>query len=420
MSLSRDFVPTKPFPDFKWKWACLACTEGLNDPVVLLGVLFRMRKLELLDRGIRYSSAEFGNELKSLAAAVKGRGVINVDLGRRTGERNLIRNSGQYWSALGLIPVEKKGGVIQLTQFGRQVADRKISQTEFAALTIQTFTLPNKAVQSEEECKAWDAAGLRLKPLLLLLKILLTLDDSGQGCLTKTELLKIVIPLSAARDAIVEDYVAFIKRYRAGDLELSRWPDCCPKANDHRIATEFLLFLENYGYVNEFKNDTGERFFSLNAGLRDEIETLVKIADAGTNDAIMATLKASDVVQEIERKRVQQSRTRPNQARFRREVLGTKPRCIITNVTMPEVLEAAHIVPYKYHGEDTMANGFCMRMDIHQLFDSGHLRIREDGEVVLSDRARIEYGALIPPFIRFPDYVKREFVRWRWENYNGM
>lgn len=420
MSLPADYVPVKPFPDFKWKWACLACTEGLNDPVILLGVLFRMRKLELLGRGLKYSSPEFGAELKSLADAVKGRGVINVDLARRTGERNLIRNSGQYWSALGLIPIEKKGGVIQLTQFGQQVADRKISQTEFAALTIQTFTLPNRAVQKEDECKAWESAGLKLKPLLLLLKILLALDDSGQGCITKNELLKIIIPLSACRDATVEDYVASIKRYRAGDLDLSAWPNCCPEANDHRIATEFLLFLENYGYVYEFKNDKGERFFSFNEGLRDEVETLVRIADAGTNDAIVRQLKDSDVVQEIERKRVQQSRSRPNQARFRREVLGAKPRCVITNVTMPEVLEAAHIVPFKYHGEDTVANGFCMRMDIHQLFDSGHLRIKEDGEVVLSDRARIEYGALIPPCIRIPDYIKRDFVRWRWENYNGL
>ena len=47
MSLPLDFIPTKPFTDFKWKWASLQCTEGLNDPVVLLGILFRMRKLEL-------------------------------------------------------------------------------------------------------------------------------------------------------------------------------------------------------------------------------------------------------------------------------------------------------------------------------------------------------------------------------------
>ena len=52
--LEKNYIPEKPFPDFKWKWACLQCTEGLNDPVVLLGVLFRMRKLEPL--GLKYSS----------------------------------------------------------------------------------------------------------------------------------------------------------------------------------------------------------------------------------------------------------------------------------------------------------------------------------------------------------------------------
>ena len=26
----KKFVPEKPFSDFKWKWACLQCTEGLN------------------------------------------------------------------------------------------------------------------------------------------------------------------------------------------------------------------------------------------------------------------------------------------------------------------------------------------------------------------------------------------------------
>ena len=58
----KKFVPEKPFPDFKWKWACLQCTEGLNDPVILLGVLFRMRKLERLNKGIKYSSDEFASQ----------------------------------------------------------------------------------------------------------------------------------------------------------------------------------------------------------------------------------------------------------------------------------------------------------------------------------------------------------------------
>ena len=419
MSLPLNFVPKKPFPDFKWKWASLQCTEGLNDPVVLLGVLFRMRKLEQSGKNVKYSSEAFAEELRSLARDIEGRG-IGVDLARRTGERNLIRNSGQYWRAVGLIPRNEGGGVISLTPFGRLVADRKISQTEFAVITIQTFTLPNPAVQSEAECQQWKAAGLKLKPLLLLLSVIKRLDaEDGKGYLTKRELLEVVVPLSGEKSAEVGDYVAFVKAYRAGWLDLSKWPDCCTSANDHRIGREFLLFLANYGYL-EIQQVEGEERFCYNRQLDEEIGELLALSSKGSYDELLERLKSTDVVSEIERKRVASARKRKNQAQFRKQVLGVKPRCIITNVTMPEVLEAAHIIPFKYHGEDTRANGFAMRLDIHQLFDSGHLRIHANGGVFLTDRARMDYGALIPPSIQIPDWINRDFVRWRWENYNGV
>lgn len=62
---SNDFpIPRKPFANFKWRWASVQCTEGINDPVVLLGILFRMAKLE---GKYKYGSREFGSELVSLA-----------------------------------------------------------------------------------------------------------------------------------------------------------------------------------------------------------------------------------------------------------------------------------------------------------------------------------------------------------------
>lgn len=419
MSLPLTFVPQLPFPGFKWKWASVQCTEGINDPVVLLGVLFRMRRLEKLDRGIKFSSDEFAEELRNLAKDIEGRG-IGVDLARRTGERNLIRNSGQYWRAVGLIPEAEHGGNIALTPFGRLVADRKISQAEFAAITVQTFMLPNVAVQRKEECEQWRAASLTLKPLLLLLRIIRALSEKdGQGYLTKQELLRVVVPLSGVREATISDHVAFVSALRAGVLDVSRWPNCCTDGNDHRIAREFLLFLANYGYLNQVEVE-GEERFVYNSELDDEISRLIDLQTTGGYVEWFESIKRAEIVSEIERKRVSSVRSRPNQARFRREVLGTSPRCIITNVTMPEVLEAAHIIPFKYHGEDTRANGFPMRMDIHLLFDSGHLRIHENGSVFLTDRARMDYGAAIPPVIHFPDWVNRDFVRWRWENYNGI
>jgi len=419
MNLPRDFIPKKPFPEFKWKWASLQCTEGLNDPIVLLGVLFRMRKLELSGKNVKYSSEAFAEELRGLARDIEGRG-IGVDLARRTGERNLIRNSGQYWRAVGLIPRKESGGVITLTPFGRLVADHKISQTEFAAITMQTFSLPNPVVQSEAECRKWKDAGIRLKPLSLLLSILRKLNEfDGDGYLTKKELIDVVIPLSGVKNATVEDYASFVKFYRIGALDMSQWPKCCTSANDHRIAREFLLFLANYGYV-EIQRRLDEELFCYNKELDEQIEGLLRLSSRGGYDKLLEQLKCTDVVSEIERKHVANGRKRKNQARFRREVLGKAPRCIITNVTMPEVLEAAHILPFKYHGEDTRENGFAMRLDIHQLFDTCHLRINPEGEVILTDRARMDYGALIPPVIHFPEWINRDFVRWRWENYNGV
>ena len=100
-------IPKKPFADFKWKWASVQCTEGINDPVVLLGVLFRMAKLE---GKYKYSSEQFGSELIGLSHDLQGTGV-NVDLERRVGERNIIRNSGQYWKALNLIPSKSTRGL---------------------------------------------------------------------------------------------------------------------------------------------------------------------------------------------------------------------------------------------------------------------------------------------------------------------
>lgn len=419
--LAKNFIPTKPFPDFKWKWACLQCTEGLNDPVVLLGVLFRMRKLEPL--GVKYSSPEFAKELTDLSEAIKGTN-IGVDLARRTGERNLIRNSGQYWRAVGLLQPGERSGKIQLTEFGRKVADRDISQTEFAAITVQTFKLPNPHIQSESECKLWLNHGLMFYPLRLLLEIECALYDCShqQGYITTEELVKIIIPLSGCK-AELQDYVNFILWYRAGDISLIGWPDCCLGANDMRIAREYLLFLNNYGYVSCAEGERRlDEHYAINSLLLDEIKEII-VTKQQDNDLVAAVnlIRTTEVTSEFERKRVRTSHVaRPNQASFRKAVLGACKRCVITNVTMPEILEAAHIVPFKYNGEDTVANGFAMRTDIHTLFDAGHLRISVDGDIELSNRARMDYGWSIPPKIVIPDFINRDFLKWRWDNYNGI
>ena len=422
--LPRDFIPQKPFMEFKWKWACLQCTEGINDPVVLLGVLSRMRKLESSGKNYKYSSQEFAQELIDLDNDLKGSSV-GVDLARRTGERNLIRNSGQYWKAVGLIPSGSTGGHIQLTEFGRKVADHEISQTEFSAITIQTFKLPNSTIQNARECSLWDSHSLVLYPLRIILGTMLALGrfDLREEYLTVDELIKIVIPLSGYH-AEIQDYANFVFWYRYGELDISNWPNCCPEANDKRIAREYMLFLANYGYLNierTHENSNLTERYALNTTISDEInEILAKPITDETLQQALSDIRSTNIVSEVARKTINSAQYRPKQTQFRHDVLLKCQRCIITNVEMPEVLEAAHIKPHKYNGPEEVENGFAMRTDIHILFDTGNLRISVDGLVELSDIARNNYGWTIPPKIVIPDYVNKSYLQWRWDNYVGI
>ena len=197
-----------------------------------------MRKLEKLNKNIKYSSEAFAEEMRELSQDIDD--SVHIDLAGRSGERNLIRNSGQYWRAVGLIP-PGRDGVIRLTDFGRKVADREISQAEFAAFTIQTFSLPNPQTQSSDEIRLWQAHNLRLHPLKLLLEILQQLkqDDPLSAYISPRELLKIIVPLSGCH-AEIEEYRNFILWHRDGKVTLENWPVCGQRSNDFRIAREYL------------------------------------------------------------------------------------------------------------------------------------------------------------------------------------
>lgn len=416
MALQKEYIPQLPFPTFKWKWATSTCREGLNDPVVLLGVLKRMRSFD--NQHISYSSTEFFDSLTDLAAQIGSETGVNVR--GNSPERNIVRNQKQYWTGLGL--VKDIDGEIALTDFGRRVADNEISKAEFAAVTIKTFKLPNRFIRVEDR-SIWERYHIAIYPLILILNIIREMYGrcSAEGYLTTDELTRIVIPLSGTNEATTSDYCNFLEWYRQGELNLTSWPNCVPGSNDSRIAREFLLFLSNYGYlIRSGTQRNNQQRFTYNAILDDEIKEITRTPRERSVESTLLLLRDTPVVSDMERKRVRQISSRPNQAKFRKEVLSHFDHCIITNATMPEVLEAAHIKPFKYKGADIYQNGFPMRMDIHQLFDSGHLRISDSGVVELSQRARIDYGMTIPRQIVLPEYVDLDNIRWRWNNYRGI
>jgi len=75
---------------------------------------------------------------------------------------------------------------------------------------------------------------------------------------------------------------------------------------------------------------------------------------------------------------------REGQPAFRRQVLAAYgQRCAISGCDVAEALEAAHITPYRGVRTDTVANGLCLRADLHRLWDVGLLAVDEESHEVL-------------------------------------
>lgn len=393
--------PALPFPGYKWRWASVTPSEGLNESDVFLGVLRAIRSNE----GQPKQSAAFQADLN----------VVELDTNTtvtlaRDRQRNILRNSGQYWQALGLY--EGSAPRLTLTPFGRDVADGRVTQGEFAAATVRTLELPNRLIEPQATVAAWVAAGLRLKPLSLILEVLAELQRSrgrGEDYLTREELVRIVIPLAGV-GAPIGSHVATIAGFRAGAIALAGWPDCAPGANDKRMASEFLLFLATYGYC---VIDGLSFHLSLTADEVDALAGVVALAPATT----VVAIRAVGAAEPAQRRRVLAMQTyRPGQAAFRRDVMAVADRCLLSGETFLPALQAAHIRPVASQGPDHVSNGIALRSDLHVLFDSNHIRIGPTGVLAFSEAltavAASGYLAL-PPAVTWPGHVDMGHVRWR-------
>jgi hypothetical protein len=391
-------VPEKPFDDFKWRWAVLTPTESLNKPPIFHGVLRKLLSLE----GVAPSSTEFHDAMRELETEISGQMNLTLDLARSP-ERNLIRNSGQYWKALGL--TNENRGQIALSDLGRRVAEGDLSLQEFACQAIETLELPNRRIQSDAEVVQWQEAGLSFRPLSLLLKVLSGLKDHGEAdaYITKDELRRVVIPLSGV-NAPLEEYVASIIHYRHSPQDFSTYPNCTPSSNDARMAGEFLLFLSHYGFCEHiderFKLEQGTYFISENEANHH--------------------LNNEDLLREAPRTYTTLRRiSRLGQSEFRREVLSNfNHSCVITGETLPIVLEAAHIIPVEDNGSDVPGNGLCLRSDIHKLFDNGYFRIKPTGHIVKSLRITNSptYSCVFPTSIVLPNFIDPRAISWRYNH----
>ena len=84
--------------------------------------------------------------------------------------------------------------------------------------------------------------------------------------------------------------------------------------------------------------------------------------------------------------------------------LAYERKCAVTNSSITETLEAAHIIPYKGSSTNHVQNGILLRADIHTLFDLDLLRIDKNYRINIDESIEDEeYKKLHLKFIRMPN-----------------
>lgn len=78
---------------------------------------------------------------------------------------------------------------------------------------------------------------------------------------------------------------------------------------------------------------------------------------------------------------------RRGQAAFRFKLLDAYGgRCCVTGCNLVDILEAAHITPYRGDHSNHVSNGLLLRVDIHTLFDLGLIAFNDDGAILLEKK----------------------------------
>jgi predicted restriction endonuclease len=86
-------------------------------------------------------------------------------------------------------------------------------------------------------------------------------------------------------------------------------------------------------------------------------------------------------------------KARRGQRKFRDAlIVAYESRCAVTGCGILDVLEAAHITPYRGSTTNHITNGLLLRADLHTLFDTGLLAVDPDSMEVLVAPSVVDPG----------------------------
>jgi hypothetical protein len=99
---------------------------------------------------------------------------------------------------------------------------------------------------------------------------------------------------------------------------------------------------------------------------------------------------------------------------------GYAGRCVLSGIAVPEMLEAAHVIPVEAGGTDDPRNGLLLTAGLHRAFDAGLWAINpETLEILVRAKGptRQEMGIAIDRIEPSGPCPAREALEWRFERF---
>lgn len=147
------------------------------------------------------------------------------------------------------------------------------------------------------------------------------------------------------------------------------------KSGDKGYTVQGLAFVESYNPISHS--------FLLHGPVNPQTECNGYFDFAERSSLTRSEIETFDAGSETEQQRTVLRVQRAKQDAFRKMLISAYgSRCSVTGTNVPEVLQAAHIEPYRGIRTQTVDNGILLRADIHLLYDSRLLSIKPHSHTV--------------------------------------
>lgn len=117
---------------------------------------------------------------------------------------------------------------------------------------------------------------------------------------------------------------------------------------------------------------------------------------------------------------IRQIKQRRGQKKFRDELIILNPSCAVTECSLLDILEAAHIEAYRNDSHNHASNGLLLRSDIHTLFDLNLCAINPQTKTIhFSQQALLNnYASYEGKKIKVKHALSIDALNKRWSTFN--